>query len=339
MTGSVGIREVAAHAGVSFGTVSNVLNRPDRVALPTRARVQLAMDELGFVRNESARHLASGHGRTFGLVVPNVANPFYTDVARGAEDAANAAGYIIVLCNSDDSVAKESRYLNTLHEQRARGVLITPVSATSPELARMRARGTAVVLLHPLSDEDESCSVAVDDVLGGRLAVDHLLALGHRRIAFLNGPVSMYQCAARLAGARAAVTAAGLHPDDVLVEITTPTLTPDDAIARVPRLLAVRPAFTAAFCANDLLALGLLQGLKRAGVAVPADFSVVGYDDIYFASASGLSLTSVRQPRKELGRRAATLLVEECEAPDAHRHQHVVFTPELIVRETTAPTQ
>src|SRR5262245_19896619 len=141
------IREVAERAGVSVGTVSNVLNRPDVVAPATRDRVRAAIAELGFVRNESARHLRAGRSRTVGLVVLDVSNPFFTDVARGVEDAASDAGLAVILCNSDESPSKERRYLSLLQEQRVQGVLITPVDAASDRLADLRARGIPVVLL------------------------------------------------------------------------------------------------------------------------------------------------------------------------------------------------
>ena len=171
----VSIREVAALAGVSLGTVSNVLNRPEVVAEPTRTRVQAAIKQLGFIRNESARQLRAGRSRTIGLVVLDVANPFFTDVARGVEDEASEAGLAVILCNSDDQKAKESRYLEVLEEHRVQGILITPVSGADKRLASVQRRGTPVVLVDSRSPSRGQCSVSVDDVLGGDLAVSHLL--------------------------------------------------------------------------------------------------------------------------------------------------------------------
>jgi LacI family transcriptional regulator len=177
------IRDVAGRAGVSVGTVSNVLNRPETVSEGTRQRVLDAIAALGFVRNESARHLRAGRSRTIGLVVLDIANPFFTDVARGVEEAANAAGIAVILCNSDDLPAKESAHLDVLAEQRVQGVLITPTAELSPALATLRSRGVPVVLLDRRATGPDQCAVAVDDVLGGRLAADHLLERGHRRTA------------------------------------------------------------------------------------------------------------------------------------------------------------
>jgi LacI family transcriptional regulator len=185
------IREVAAHAGVSVGTVSNVLNRPDIVAEPTRSRVRAAIKQLGFIRNESARQLRAGRSRTIGLVVLDVANPFFTDVARGVEDEARESGLAVIMCNSDDQQAKEMHYLELLEEHRVQGILITPVSADDERLALLQQRGTPVVLVDSRSPARGQCSVSVDDVLGGELAAQLLLdeALGegahqHRQVVF-----------------------------------------------------------------------------------------------------------------------------------------------------------
>src|SRR4051794_20999352 len=181
------IRDVAVRAGVSVGTVSNVLNRPEAVGPATRERVQAAIVALGFVRNESARHLRAGRSRTIGLVVLDIANPFFTDVARGVEDVAAAAGLAVMLCNSDDQPDRESAHLDVLTEQRVQGVLITPTAELSARVEALRSRGTPVVLLDRRATGPDQCAVAVDDVLGGRLAADHLLERGHRQIAFIGG--------------------------------------------------------------------------------------------------------------------------------------------------------
>src|SRR5215471_3950785 len=250
------IHEVARRAGVSLGTVSNVLNRPEIVAKVTRQRVQLAIDEIGFVRNGSARQLRVGRSQHIGLIVLDVANPFFTEVARGVEDLANQAGYVVILCNSDDSVEKESNYLHVLEEQRTQGVLITPVQSDAGYLQRFRRRGIAVVLLDRPSRIKDLCSVAVDDVRGGELATAHLLEQGHECIGFVHGPLSIRQCADRRRGMLRAVRAAGLDPDQAIVDIATSALKTSEGERSVEELLHARIKPTAVFCANDLLALG-----------------------------------------------------------------------------------
>ncbi|MDX6201438.1 MAG: LacI family transcriptional regulator [Frankiales bacterium] len=336
MGGTISVKDVAARAGVSVGTVSNVLNRPDRVSPETRDRVSAAIAELGFVRNESARHLRAGSSRTVGLVVLDVANPFFTDVARGVEDTASAAGLAVILCNTDEKTTKEEAYLELLEEQRVRGILITPADAISDRLTELRRRGTPVVLLDRKAAARDQCSVSVDDRKGGDLAVTHLVESGHRRIAFVGGPLAIAQVADRLRGARAAVKRAGLPETALIISSTVGHNVAAGRLA-VQELLtmAKRKAPTAMFCANDLLALGALQELSHRGVRIPADMAIVGYDDIDFASAAMVPLSSVRQPRHQLGRTAAELLIEETDKAAGHKHRQVVFEPELIVRESS----
>jgi LacI family transcriptional regulator len=267
--------------------------------------------------------------------VLDIANPFFTDVARGVEEVANAAGLAVILCNSDDRAAKESAHLDVLAEQRVQGVLITPTAALSPAVEALRSRGTPVVLLDRRATGPQQCAVAVDDVHGGRLAADHLLERGHRRIAFIGGSSGLPQVQERHDGVAAAVLEAA-GSEDALRVFSPGTLTVAggrEAAAQIIGLSAARRP-TAAICANDLLALGVLQEMVRHGVRVPEDFAIVGYDDIDFAAAAAVPLTSVRKPRQELGRRAAELLLDEAGDSD-HVHQQPVFEPVLVVRESS----
>ncbi len=324
--------DVAQRAGVSLGTVSNVLNRPDRVAAATRERVLTAIDDLGFVRNEAARQLRAGQSRTIGLVVLDVGNPFFTDVAAGVERSAAAAGLSVILCNSSDDATRENHYLSLLREQRAYGILITPTGKSSRLIEAIQRGGTAVVFVDRTSTR-RRCSVSVDDVVGGDLAVAHLRKLGHRRIAFVGGPMTTAQVADRLSGARAA---AGNRTIDV-IETPDTTVAAGRVTGQRIAAMSARSRPSAVFCANDLVALGVLQEMTRRGLKVPEDLAIVGYDDIDFAAAAAVPLTSVRQPRAQLGQAAADLLIEEVSAPETHRHRQVVFEPELVVRESTDP--
>jgi LacI family transcriptional regulator len=334
----VSIKEVAARAGVSVATVSNVLNRPEIVARATRDRVNAAIKELGFIRNESARQLRAGRSRTIGLVVLDVANPFFTDLARGVEDEASKAGLAVILCNSDDQERKEKRYLELLEEHRVQGVLITPVAGAGSRLARLQKRGTPVVLVDSRSPSRGQCSVAVDDVLGGDLAVSHLLATGHERIAYIGGPPAIRQVADRYEGARRALARAGLPPEAMaVIDAGSLNVAAGQKAGAEIVALPARERPTAVFCGNDLVALGFLQEMTRSRVRVPEDISIVGYDDIDFAAAAAVPLTSVRQPRQQLGRSAARMLIEESAADDSHQHQQVIFEPQLVVRQSTSP--
>jgi DNA-binding LacI/PurR family transcriptional regulator len=328
------IKEVARRAGVSLGTVSNVLNRPDTVTPATRRRVLDAIAELGYVRNDSARQLRAGRSRTVAIVVLDVSNPFFTDVVRGAEGVVEAAGGMLIVCNSGEDPAREHRHLDMLEEQRVQGLLITPVAdGPQPRLDRFVDRGIPVVLVDRGAASTSRCSVAVDDVLGGRLAAEHLLAMGHQRLAFIGGPFSIRQVAERHRGTTEALSGSGTD----LTVLRTASLS-IAAGRRAAADLAALPASTrptAVFCANDLLALGALQELIAQGLRVPRDVAIVGYDDIEFAAAAAVPLSSVRQPRELLGRTAAQLLEEEAGNLANHEHRHAIFQPDLVVRQSS----
>jgi len=330
MAGTTRISDVAAAAGVSLGTVSNVLNKPHLVSPRTRDRVTAVIEELGFVRNESARQLRAGSSRAIGLVVIDAANPFFADVARGVEDAVDGVGGVVP--------SRERRYLELFEEQRVRGVLIAPLSDAEPPLAALTRLGIPVVFLDRHGEASAHSSVSVDDVTGGRIATAHLVQRGHLRLAYVGGPSSLRQVTERRQGAEAVVDAT---EGASLLAISTRGLTvsagreASDTLVTMPT--SIRP--TAVFAANDLIAIGLLQGLTAHGLRVPDDMAIVGYDDIEFAAAATVPLSSVRQPRVELGRRGAELLFEQLDALESGRpieHQHIRFQPELVVRLSSA---
>jgi LacI family transcriptional regulator len=325
------LKDVAMRAGVSVGTVSNVLNHPDRVAADTRGRVEDAIRELDFVPTAAARLLRTRRALVLGLVVPDIANPFFTDVARGAEDAAMEAGYSVILCNSDARPDREDRYLSILEAQRVSGIIITPARSSLHPLDRLLSAGVAVTLLdHPTRRRAVS-SVTVDHVAGGRLAADHAADLGHRTIGWVAASRDIPQVAAREKGLLAGAEHHGLS----VVPIEAGAMTAAAGEAAATAYLAHGEPATMLVCANDLLALGAMRALRTAGVDVPGRMSVMGYDDIDFASHAAVSLTSIRQPRYELGRAAAQLAVAESRHDD-QPHRHVSFTPVLVPRESTA---
>ncbi|WP_258341814.1 LacI family DNA-binding transcriptional regulator [Saccharopolyspora gregorii] len=332
----VSIKDVAERAGVSVATVSNSLNRPDRVSVTTRARVLSVIDELGYVRSESARQLRAGHSRILALLVLDMGNPFFVDVARGVEAAARDEGLGVMLCNSGQDPEAEALYLSLFAEQRVRGVLVTPSDVSGANLDSLRRQGIPSVLVDRKVDSGQACSVAVDDVAGGALAVRHLLERGHRSIGFVTGPGSLTQCLDRRTGARTALHEHGLD-DDALGVLEVPALDVASGRDAGARLLGLPTRPSAVFCANDLLALGLLQALFAAGVRVPEDIALVGYDDIEFAAAAAVPLTSVRQPAFRIGRKAAELVLAESDPGAEHTHQQVIYEPELVVRRSSLP--
>lgn len=334
---AVSVRDVATLAQVSPGTVSNVLNHPERVSVDVRGRVEAAIDKLGFVRNHAARQLRVGRSRMVGLIVLDMANPFFTDVARGADDACEQFGTAVLVGNSDRSSAKERRYLEAFEEQRVRGVLLSPVTdAATTQLQRMTVQGVPVVLLdHPSPAGSEIPSVSVDDEMGGWLAARHLIERGRTRLAFVGlARPALGQVQARLAGVRRAVAEAS----GVSLRLAPP---PDVSMAAgreaAAELLRIpeheRP--DGLICPTDIIALGALHALLMAGLRVPHDISITGYDDIETASTAAVPLTTVRQPARQMGATAVALLEEIIASGSAPEQAQTVFQPDLVVREST----
>jgi LacI family transcriptional regulator len=329
------IRDVAERAGVSVGTVSNVLNHREKVSPDAVRRVREAIEVLGYVRNDAARQLRVGRSSTVGLVVLDVRNPFFTDLARGAENEAARHGLSVILGNSAEDVEREAGYLDLFEEQRVRGILISPYREVGPQLRRLRERGTPTVLVDRRSEDERFSSVSVDDELGGWLAADHLIRTGRRRILFTGGPFDIRQIVDRRAGAQRAVDGA----EGVSFEtVPTPAASVADGRATGEEIAARAPEDRpdAVFAANDLLAMGVLQGLAGRGIRVPEEIAIIGFDDIDFASAAVVPLSSVRQPSQLMGETALRILLSEIDDPDSVAQQ-VVFEPELVVRASTAP--
>ena len=327
---AVGMREVALHAGVSIATVSNAINRPAKVRPATVERVQRAMDELGFVRNDAARRLKRGRSSSIGLLVEDFANPFFIDIARAIEASADEVGLSVLLGDSNRSTDRELSYLDVFEQQRVEGLIIAPVS---PDLLERIARhGTPAVLLDRQAGSRAFSSVALDDHAGGRLAIDHLASLGRRRAAFVGGPLTIPQVGDRLAGARAAARARGIE----LIHVATAALTFDEGERVGHELVASGTLPDAVFAANDLVALGVVKALHmERGIDVPAQVAVIGYDDISLARHSLLPLASIQQPSAEIGRTALALLLDEMRDPDVERRQ-ILLPPRLVVRDSAA---
>lgn len=328
----VGVKDVAEAAGVSMTTVSNVLNGRGRVSAAKADRVRAVMAELGYVRNEAARQLRVGNSRHVGLVVLDLSNPFFVELARGAERRAREEGVHVLIANSDRDSAREDAQVSLFAEQRARGILISPIGQPSQELRRLNNQGVPTVLVDYISDDSSFSSVSVDDVAGGYMAARHLLDTGKRRIAFVGAPSRLRQAKDRLAGARAAVSefaGASLR----VLETEALTIAGGRIIGATIRESFRRSEVDAVFTANDLLGVGVLQALNASrDVQVPGDIAVVGYDDIDIAKDALIPLTSVRQPTELLGYTALDLLMrrQANEPPE-----QVVFQPELVIRQSS----
>jgi LacI family transcriptional regulator len=303
------------------------------VAPATVARVHAAIDKLGFVRNDAARQLKAQRSRCVALLVLDIGNPFFTDVARGAERRASELKLTVLFGTSDDDAIRERAYIDTFDEQRVFGLLVSPVGEDLSRMLTLQSRGTPVVLVDRDATGTPFSSVAVDDVAGGRLAAEHLCATGRRRLAFVGGPFGLRQVRDRLRGAQEAVTECAGASLEVINTAELSVL----AGRAIGEQLRERPPDErpdAVFCANDLLAIGVLQALTlRGNVAVPQDIALIGYDDIDFARSALVPLSSIRQPSTQIGTAAIDLLTAVADVD--YKPQHIVYQPELIVRSST----
>lgn len=327
--------DVARLAGVALGTVSNVLNNPEKVSADTLSRVQSAIDELGFVRNRAARSLAAGTSSTIGFVLVDLSNSFFVDMARGAEEVAEEAGMSLLLANSDVLEAKQKRYLNLFDEERVAGILLAPIPGHPDGLQRVRGHGRDVVLLNDSTDAKDICSVVVNNVHGGYLAARHLIELGRRRILFAGGDESLVPVRDRRIGVERAIAETnGAVSLDIIVTDEVQAVHGrwvGDTIRA--RAAADRPDGIVA--AADLLALGILQSLAGSEIRVPEDVAIIGHDNNRAAWDGIIPLSTISQPGHDVGASAAALLIEEIRQPGRHVHKKVILEPSLIAREST----
>lgn len=344
--GRVTIHDVAKAAGVSTSTVSLVLNgKLDRMRPDTSERVLKAVADLGYSTNEMARALKTGYVPTIGLVVPTVANPFWGEFARCVEHAAMAKNYQVLLCNAEGAPEREQRYVESMLARGIRGVILGSSPLSLRHMAGVTARGLQVVAFDRLTLNDaglELDSVRVDNALGAKLAVEHLLALGHRRIAFVSGPITSANRRDRLDGYRATLRGVGIEPDarlewteNVAVGDAEEIVTEIGRAAAVALLKLPDPP-TAFFAINDMTAVGIYAGCRELGRTIPRDVSVVGFDDIHLCRIVNPPLTTVRQPLGALMKAAVDLLITRMEEPGSGAREHVTLTPELVLRESTA---
>ena len=329
----VGIREVAAHAGVAVGTVSHYLNHPDKVSSEKADRIRSSIETLGFVPSNAGRQLRLGISTVIGYIAPDVSNPYFAEIAESVERRASDFGVSVFLANSHRSREREDAYLRVFEQHQVRGLIVSSHLPIEDRLAAVRSRGTPSVLVGQAARSHEQASVSLDDVDGGRQAMEHLLSVGCRRTAFVGGPLGIPQVADRLAGASDAVRE---EPAATLEVINAPDRTirggRDVAAALLTRPVDLRP--DGIFAVNDLLALGILQTLVAGGVRIPGELALVGYDDNEFAEASIIPLSTVRGRHEGFGVAVVDLLFDVMEDKSvASRHR--VFKPELVARAST----
>ena len=330
----VTIKDIAQAVGVSPSTVSRALGDSPLVNNETRQRILKAARKLGYERNELARGLVKGTSWAVGLVVPDITNPFFSDVARGVSEIADRVGYGVILCNTDGRIDRELSYIRLLRRKRVDGLLICSATLDAPFIQDLTAAGTPFVLVSRLSADSDVPYVVTDDQAGGRLAVEHLVDLGHRRIGFIGGPEDVQASRDRMDAYFGVLAEHAIHVPDTWCCHADFTQTAGRQAGQRMLSLVERP--TAIFAANDVTALGVLEVAEGVGLRVPQDLSLVGYDDISYAALPRIQLTTVAQPAIEMGQIAADWLfgmIEDGAAPLLQR----TLAPRLVVRSTTAP--
>ncbi|MFJ3468614.1 LacI family DNA-binding transcriptional regulator [Pseudomonas sp. NPDC090201] len=329
------IKDVAALAGISYTTVSHVLNRTRPVSDAVRKKVEEAITQLDYVPSAVARSLKAKSTATIGLLIPNGINPYFAELARGIEDYCERNGFCVILCNSDDNLQKQRNYLRVLLEKRVDGLIVSSVGGDDSLVESLAAVRTPLVIVDRDLENITADLVRIDHELGAWLATSHLLELGHRHIACICGPAQTSVARMRLAGYQRAMREAGVEVQDSWV-VESDFTGPSGYQAACTLLETDRP--TAIFAANDMVGIGVLRAAAERNVKVPADLSVVGFDDIQMSQFVYPALTTVGQSILQLGERAAEVLLRRIttrgEAPDV---QQSIVAPSMVLRESTAP--
>jgi LacI family transcriptional regulator len=327
------IKDVAALAGISYTTVSHVLNRTRPVSEAVRAKVEAAISELDYVPSAVARSLKAKATSTIGLLIPNGINPYFAELARGIEDYCERNGFCVILCNSDDDPAKQRSYLRVLLEKRVDGLIVSSVGGDDSLGPVLAAVGTPMVIVDRELEGLDADVIRIDHESGGFLATSHLLELGHLHIACICGPLTTSVARMRLAGYRRAMAAAGVEVAPAWV-VESDFSSPSGYHAAVGLLDSARP--TAIFAANDMVGFGVLRAAAERGVRVPEALSVIGFDDIEMSRYVYPALTTVGQSILQLGERAAQVLLRRIAAPAAAGVEQAIVAPSIVVRESTA---
>jgi len=330
------LRDVAGAAGVSIATVSRILTGARNSAPATRERVLTAAAALDYRPSGPARALKLRRSRTLGLLVTDIENPYFPEIVRAVEDAAHEHGFALLLCNATDEPQRELAYINLLLERRVDGIIVAASRVGARHAALLRRARVPVVLVNSEATSSGLPAISSDNRGGARLAAEHLIGLGHRRIGHITAPATNTAAAARLTGVRDALRRAGIDPASVAVAQGDGRVAGGEQA--MADLLARRPRPTAVVCYNDLTAIGAMRAVRGVGLAVPRDVSLVGFDDIELAQWTDPPLTTISQPKREMGAWAFARIAVHEDASLARDQGTTVRLPTtLVVRSSTAP--
>jgi LacI family transcriptional regulator len=327
------IKDIARRAGVSYATVSRALNNHPEINIETRKKIARIAAEIGYQPNAIARGLVKKETNTIGLLIPDITNPFYPEVARGIEDAANETGYTIFLCNTNWKQEREENYLNVLHQKQVDGIIIAPASEKPEHLQRVVGPWAKKMVFISRVNFGNVTSVLIDNVRGGRMAVEYLIGKGYHKIAFVGGPTDTSSNEERFHGYTEALEAAGIEARPAY--IVGGDFKRESGYQATKGLLQLESRPDAIFAANDLLALGAIQAIREQGLRLPEDIAVMGFDDIEFAALPEIQLTTVTQPKYEMGKLALQTLVTQMKGAERVVARKIMLEPDLICRKTT----
>lgn len=326
------IQDVARRAGVSPITVSRVINHSPYCSRKTVEKVEAAIAELGYVPNTLARSLRSKRTQTLALVLTDITNPFFTTLARGVEDTASSAGFNVIFCNTDESEAKEQKYIQLLLQKQVDGMLLVPALSHPDSVRTIRKQGTPVVVLDRCMPGVEADVVRCDSEEGAYRLVRLLLDLGHRRIAVLTGHKEVSTAEDRAAGYRRAMAEAGLADDEIVI---FGEFNQASGYAMTRQALALHPAPTGIFAANNFIAIGALKALQELGLSVPQDISLVAFDDLPPGLITFSFLTVAAQPAYEMGRVATNLLLGRLDSETAGPYREIILPFEILPHQSS----
>lgn len=332
----VTIQDIAHAVGVSKSTVSRALNDNPKISLETRLKIQQVARKMNYVPNHLARGLTQGSTKTVGLVVLDIMNPFFAEFARGAENYLLKHEYTLILCNSDGDIKREISQIEMLIEKRVSGLILAVVDPEQEHFTRLCEESIPMVLLDRYEKNNDVSYVTVDGVVGGRLATDYLASIGHRRIGHIAGPKTMAAHYYRLKGYQAALRDHSIPYDPSLVRAVREH-SREESYRVMNEFLAMSPELrpTAVFAFNDILALGAYKAILDAGLCIPEDISLVGYDDIELSSLLPVPLTTIHQPTYDQGKLAAMILLELLSSKTSPKPRRVVLEPTIVIREST----
>jgi DNA-binding LacI/PurR family transcriptional regulator len=328
------IYNVAKEAGVSIATVSKVINRTGSISERTRKKVFQVMKKLNYQPSVVASALTGKQTKTIGLIIPDISNPFFAEIARSIEDRSHEQGFNVIMCSTDNNEEKEKRYLSVLTRQRIDGLVVASAFRSTSLIEDMMKQSVPIALIATKIPKLSIHTVTVDDYKGGYIAASYLLSLGHKKVAIIVEDARSNQ--PRLHAFKDVMLEAKIPIPDHYVIQTEATIQKGYGSAK--QLLSLQERPTAIFACNDLLAIGAMQAAKEAGIRIPQDLSIIGFDNTVLSVTTAPMLTTVAQPMKEMGAKVVDLLIQEMEESKLHK-ECLLLSPELIIRQSTAPLQ